>query len=164
MSLIEELQQLQELPDPTLPGFWPSTWGWWVLLALLLVLAFVVLVVWLRRRHANAYRRAAMAELDRLHTHWQQAPNDIGPLRDIPGVLKRAVLARLGTATPGIAGMSGNDWQHMLTRMARTPLPPGFAHTLALLAYADTPTVQELDLAHLMAQCRHWLETHDDPV
>ncbi len=164
MNLSLELNQLQELPTPPLPPLWPQTWGWWLLLAALLALAGIALVTWQHRRQANAYRRTALAQLDRVSMLWQQTPDDPGPLREIPGILKQAVQARLGPDTPGIAGMSGDAWQHQLASMARTPLPSGFAQALAQLAYADDRSVQGMDLAGLIAACRHWLETHHDPV
>ncbi|GAA0687907.1 DUF4381 domain-containing protein [Marinobacterium maritimum] len=164
MSLISELNQLQELPAPPMPDLWPQTWGWWALLFCLLTLALIVFVTWRRRRHANAYRRVALLELDRLQRRWQQLPNDPSPLRDIPDLLKQAVIARLGQENPDIAVMTGHNWQKLLSGMARTPLPQDFAHHLELLAYADDQTLQALNLASLIADCRHWLENHHDPV
>lgn len=164
MSLISELNQLQELPAPPMPAFWPQTWGWWALLFCLLTLVLVVFVLWRHKRRANAYRRVALLELDRLQRRWQQLPNDPSPLRDIPDLLKQAVMARLGQQNPDIAVMTGHNWQKLLNRMAHSPLPPKFTDDLALLAYADDQTLKTLNPASLIAECRHWLETHHDPV
>lgn len=164
MNLISELNQLQELPAPPMHALWPQTWGWWVLLFCLLTLALAAFVIWRRQRDTNAYRKTALLRLDQLCHLWQQAPGDPTPLRDIPELLKQAVIARQGQENPDIAVMTGHNWQKLLNRMARTPLPQDFAHNLELLAYADDQTLQTLNLASLLAECRHWLETHDDPV
>ncbi len=164
MSLIAQLEQLQELPDPALPAYWPQTWGWGVLLALLLGLTAWRLFVFYRKWQANAYRRQALVELEQLLNQWQQSPQNPAPLRDLPGLLKRAALARLGPDAPGLTRMSGNDWQQLLQQMSPATLPATFATNLAALAYADDQSLQQQDLGQLIAHCRQWLETHHDPV
>ena len=164
MSPTQQLQQLKELPDPPLPAFWPQTWGWWALLALILLATAMYATHRYRRYRANAYRRQALAELNQVLIHWQAAPGDISPLRDIPGLLKRTALARLGPEHLGTRSMGGDDWQQLLQRMSSAPLPADFAAQLGLLAYADDRAVQQLDLALLYKHCRLWLETHHDPV
>ncbi len=164
MSLIAQLEQLQELPDPALPAYWPQTWGWGVLFALLIVLIAWRLFVSYRRWHANAYRRQALIELEQLLNQWQQSPQNLAPLRDLPGLLKRAALARLGPDAPGLTRMSGKAWQHLLQQMSPATLPVTFAADLAALAYADDLSLRQQDLAQLTAHCRRWLETHHDPV
>jgi len=169
MSLTSELGQLQELPPPVMPALWPQTWGWVAVAVLILALVTVGLVFWKRRRDANAYRREALAELDALYESWKQHSLDFRSLRDIPELLKRAALSR--PALPGesaavteIAVMTGADWQQRLSQMARTPLSEGFADNLATLAYANDEDLLALDVTRLVAECRHWLETHHDPV
>lgn len=169
MNLTSELGKLQEIPLPVMPGLWPQTWGWVAVAGLIFVLVTVGLVFWKRRQDANAYRREAMAELDALYESWQQHSLDFRPLRDIPELLKRAALSR--PALPGesqavteIAAMTGTDWQQRLKQMARTPLSEGFADNLATLTYANDEALHALDVTRLVAECRHWLETHHDPV
>ena len=62
-SLIGLIDQLIEPPEPPPVAMTPRTWGWAVLAALLaLALAWFGWRAW-RRWRANAYRRAALAEL-----------------------------------------------------------------------------------------------------
>ncbi|SDW97730.1 DUF4381 domain-containing protein [Marinobacter mobilis] len=164
MNLNRELASLQELPPPPLPALWPQTWGWLVLALLAFAVIGTALVIWLRRRRANRYRREAALALESLWRQWQANPEDTGPLRDIPELLRRAVFSRLGRNVPGVTTATGAHWQQLLNRMARTPLSPGFTDQLALLAYGGDRELQTLDVTRLVAECRHWLESHHDPV
>ena len=57
------LSQLAPLREPTPIGWWPLALGWWGI-AIVLMIAFVVLWVWVRkRRNRRFYRRLALAEL-----------------------------------------------------------------------------------------------------
>ncbi len=159
MTLSQQLAQLQELPPPPLPSFWPQTWGWGLLLALLMG----ILGRWLwqrwRDRRNNRYRREALAELQQLEQRWRQQPHELTPLRQVPSVLKRAVLAVDPAANSG--PLTGTAWQHQLQQRAREPLPANFAEQLATLAYHSDIDVQTLELPRLLRLCRRWLETHD---
>lgn len=164
MSYINDLKQLQELPTPAMPSLWPQTWGWLALCVLVVVLACTAFALWQRRRQANAYRRVAVAELDAITERWRQKPNDTSPLRDIPALLKRAALTRLGHSTPSVGYLSGREWQHLLERMAQTPFTNNFWEHLAVLAYADDLEIKKINIRELITECRDWLETHHDSV
>lgn len=164
MSILDELKQLQELPTPTMPTLWPQTWGWLVFIALIAVLIGALLLLWQRRRQANAYRREALAELDLIMQCWQQQPGNYAPLRDIPALLKRAAISRLGGDAVDVARMRGREWQGLLERMTPSPIPNNLSQSLALLAYAQEHEFSQIDLTTVVANCRLWLETHDDPV
>lgn len=164
MSILDELKQLQGLPPPAMPSLWPQTWGWAVLMALVAVLIGVTLILWLRRWQANAYRRAALAELDLIQQRCQLYPNDHEPLRDIPELLKRAALSRLGRDAPGIARMGGQEWQSLLESMTQSPLSGHLTPNLTMLAYAQDRELSSVDKSAVFADCRRWLETHHDPV
>lgn len=62
-TLIDLLNELVEPPEPEPIAMTPQTWGWAVLAALMaLAVAWVAWRAW-RHWRANAYRRAALAEL-----------------------------------------------------------------------------------------------------
>ncbi|MBW4935391.1 DUF4381 domain-containing protein [Marinobacter sp. F4206] len=164
MSLVNDLEQLRELPSPPMPSLWPQTWGWALVLTLLLIMVAVALLRWRLHWRTNAYRRAALAELDVLEARWRRNPVNPAPLRDLPGLLKRTVLNGPGVPSPEVARMTGPIWQRELQRMADIPLSETFAECLADLAYASDETLGRLDAAALIAECRQWLETHHDPV
>lgn len=164
MSLISELEQLKELPPPPMPALWPQTWGWGLVLALALFITTAVLIRWRQKWKANAYRRVAMAELAALEALWRKHPEDTALLREVPELLKRAVLSRPGQTSKELPSMGGRDWQNQLERMSDMLLSKDFSARLADLAYASDMTLEHLDLEALINECRQWLETHHDPV
>jgi|GEM_PF-280065 len=86
---LPSIDQLQEMPLPPPPAYLPQTWGWAVLLALLLLgaLAWGARRYWRWRR--DAYRREALAQLARL----QASDERIHALRALPELLKRVALS-----------------------------------------------------------------------
>ena len=88
------LQNLRDIVEPAPVPWWPPAVGWWILLVV--VAAFAV---WLasrawRRRHANAYRRAALKEL-------RSATNPV----EIAEILKRTALCAFPRTA--VASLSG---------------------------------------------------------
>lgn len=167
MSLVNELKALQELPPPELPPYWPQTWGWAALLAAILIAVGIALILWKRHRNANAYRRAALQELARLESLWRSSPDNLTPLRDLPWLLKQAVMAhpvKVPSRQTRVAEQSGADWQATLSAMATHPLRKDFSDQLAILAYAGDHDLRTLPLETLIVECRTWLETHRDPA
>ncbi|MCR4538304.1 DUF4381 domain-containing protein [Pseudomonas sp. 18.1.10] len=143
---VPSIEQLQELGLPAPVSYWPQTWGWGVLLGLL-VLGLLVLGVrkWLHWRR-NAYRREALAQLER-----------ISDLRELPALLKRVALSMPLPAQEHqrVPTLRGAEWQAFLQRHAGAPVPEDFSEQLAQLAYGAP-----LQHPHLLAQCKAWVEQH----
>ncbi|MHC8327137.1 DUF4381 domain-containing protein [Pseudomonas sp. LB1P83] len=161
---IPSIEQLKEIGLPAPVSYAPQTWGWWVLLG---VLVIAVLLVGARRYwqwRRDRYRREALVRLAELRSSEDQ----LGALRELPELLKRVALsipvsvgARLArepdTSVPqrdrvivlrghvgsphrsllqGVAALGGEDWQAFLARHSSQPLPADFSQQLAQLAYA----------------------------
>jgi hypothetical protein len=146
---VPSIEQLQELGLPAPVSYWPQTWGWAVVLGLV-VLALLVLAVrnWLHWRR-DAYRREAVARLDALTD-----------LRELPELLKRVALSMSLPAQEhaSIPTLTGADWQAFLQRHAGAPIPEDLSQQLADLAYAaPLPDAQH---TQLLAQCKAWVEQH----
>ncbi|MET0949428.1 MAG: DUF4381 domain-containing protein [Pseudomonas sp.] len=183
---IPSIDQLQEIALPVPISYAPQTWGWWVLLGLLVM---AVLLVGARRYwqwRRDRYRREALVRLAELQSHSDQ----LNALRELPELLKRVALsmpcpvgARLarepGAAVPqrdrvivlrgqasllqGLAALGGEDWQAFLVRHSAQPLPADFSQQLALLAYAPDATLQALppeQRQQLFDTCKLWVEHH----
>lgn len=97
-TLIDLLDRLVEPPEPAPVPMTPQTWGWTVLAAALaLALAWIAWRAW-RRWRADAYRRAALAEL-------AAAGDDPAT---IAGILRRTALA--AWPRERVASLTGRDW------------------------------------------------------
>ncbi|WP_460156630.1 DUF4381 domain-containing protein [Pseudomonas sp. S2_H10] len=169
---IPSIDQLKEMALPAPVSYAPQTWGWWALLALLII----TLVVTGARRYwqwrRDRYRREALLRLEEL----QQRSSDLSALRELPELLKRVALSMpsrqhtnpVGAGLPAIrrshstlisagtppslasqllqgpAALGNEDWQAFLQRHSKQPLPADFSQQLAQLAYAPDATLQAL--------------------
>jgi len=143
---VPSIEQLQELGLPAPVNYWPQTWGWGVLLGLVVVSLLILGGrQWLRWRR-DAYRREALARL-----------NNLQDMRELPELLKRVALSMPLTTEEHhrVPTLSGADWQAFLQRHAGGPLPEDLSRRLAALAYGNpSPDPQ------LLAQCKAWVEQH----
>ena len=143
---VPSIEQLTELSLPAPVSYWPQTWGWGVLLGVV-VLALLVLAgrKWLRWRR-DAYRREALVRLDTLEE-----------LRELPELLKRVALSMPLPVEEQqrIPTLHGAEWQDFLQRHARGPIPDDLAQRLAQMAYCTASQDPQL-----LAQCKVWVEQH----
>ncbi|MEX5684548.1 DUF4381 domain-containing protein [Pseudomonas silesiensis] len=158
------IEQLKEIGLPAPVSYVPQTWGWWVLLALLVITVSLLSArrYWQWRR--DRYRREALVRLAEL----QNSEDQLLALRELPELLKRVALSMpsawnttpvgaglpakavhqptsmLNVQTPslasqllqGVGTLGGADWQAFLVRHSTQPLPADFSQQLAQLAYA----------------------------
>jgi hypothetical protein len=152
------IDQLQQLPLPAPASYLPQTWGWAVLLAV--VVLAVAAFAWRARRRwrRNQYRRQALAELAVLEL---RMATDRQAARALPALLKRVALSAPGGGDA--AALRGAAWQTYLTRQGGTGFPVDAERTLATLAYGSPQSVAAIPaatLSELLAACRHWTEGH----
>lgn len=143
-NLIELLDMLAPVPQPPAISMMPQTPGW-----LVLGLGLAGLALWgaghLRARHrANAYRRAALAEL-------ALAGDDAAR---IASLLRRTALA--GFPREQVAGLSGDIWLSFLDQSYGGKGFSGDTGQVLLAApyRANTSDPALADLA------RRWISTH----
>ncbi|MHC8320583.1 DUF4381 domain-containing protein [Pseudomonas sp. GB2N2] len=186
---IPSIEQLKEIALPAPVSYAPQTWGWWVLLAVLI--GAVVLVAarraWQWRR--DRYRREALVRLGEL----QSSDDQLSALRELPELLKRVALSMpsnwnappVGAGLPAMGplrfalplrkpslasqlpqdpgALGGGDWQVFLQQHSKQPLPADFSQQLAQLAYAPDATLLALPTdqrQQLFDTCKHWVEHH----
>lgn len=185
---VPSIDQLKEIALPPPVSYAPQTWGWWVLLGLLVMTAFIIAArrYWQWRR--DRYRREALLRLAQL----QKRSDDLYALRELPELLKRTALSMpatqpVGTSLlamasrhltlkapgtpisqtsslpPSPAALGKDDWQAFLQGHCKQPLPADFSQQLSLLAYAPDAALRALPNAQrqqLFDTCRHWVEHH----
>lgn len=159
-QMLSSLDQLQELPLPPAVSYWPQTWGWAVLLGLL-VLAMAA-GAWhaMRQRRRNRYRRQALRWLEVIE---QGAATNPEAARRLPELLKRVGISAAPGRAAAIRALRGPAWTDFLQRTGKRAFPDDAAELLAMLAYAPAPVVAALSGPRLQAlfdASRQWVEHH----
>lgn len=143
-TLVDLLDLLEEVPPPPPVSLLPQTPSW-LILGLLILAGALYVVYRLRARYrAEAYRQAALAELDRAATE---------PAH-IAAVLRRTALAAF--PRDQVAGLYGDDWLRFLDQsFPGSGFVDGPGRDLTQAAYRDTPTSEPLG-----ALARDWIRRH----
>lgn len=144
----QDSTSLDRLHDIVLPPdvpWWPLAPGWYVVIAVVtLVAAGLARRSW-KRWQANAYRRAALRELR--------------TLRDAPAIaelLRRAALASVPRSI--VAERTGQAWADWVAAHCSEAMPPEVHRQLASGAYRRPGKASDLDA--LRAYAARWITQH----
>ena len=133
----QSLSNLQDIVVPAAPSFWPPASGFWILVALILMLLITATWCITQSRRRNAYRRAGLTLLESANTVY-----------DINVVLKRVALAVYPREQ--VAALHGENWiQFMQYTCPGEQFP-----TLSQSAEA-TPATESI-----RASARAWIRKH----
>lgn len=100
------------LPEPV--GWWPLAPGWWVLIGVAtVILLYFMRKAWLRWR-ADAARRIALQELERVESAYRETPNPVLLATRLSELLRRTMLAY--SPRKEVAGLTGSAWLAWLDR------------------------------------------------
>jgi len=159
------LSNLHDIVMPSPVSWWPPAPGWYVLAALLVVLAARIAWRVACRRRAGAYRRAALRELEGLQTRMGAPAQRLEALRQLPLLLKRTALA--AWPREEVAGLSGMEWLAFLDRSSgMNEFMDGGGRILLDLAYGRSPSLESLtdeEVRALTGLAGRWIEKHRVP-
>ena len=145
------------LPEPV--SWWPLAPGWWILIAVALVVIAWLLLRQLRLWRRNAPRRFALRELAGFEADYLQHRNPVVLAKQVSELLRRTMLAY--TPRKRIAGLTGEQWLGWLDE----GLPVPYFHTeggksLLTLPYRDPSSeVADADINALLAAVKMRLST-----
>ncbi len=144
LNLVELLDLLEPIPEPAPVPLWPQTAGWVWLAIVLLAFAGWAVRRWLVHRRANAYRRAALAEI---------ATSRQDPVA-LAEILRRTAIAAFPRAE--VASLYGERWLAFLdSAYGGSSFSSGPGRALASLPYTSVEDMP--DLAPLVAE---WVRRH----
>ncbi|BDM63861.1 hypothetical protein NFHSH190041_13130 [Shewanella sp. NFH-SH190041] len=142
------LAALQDIHLPEPVGLWPLAPGYWILLALLLVIVLGLIFFTVRRHKRLAARRMALALLDRLQ------PNQIDYATEVNTLMKRAALSYLPRTQ--VAALEGEPWYHLLDS-AMPSAQQGKLAALLQLRFSGKPLSPQ-QASELDTLARIWLK------
>lgn len=140
-----DLSELKDLHIPTEPDFWPLAYGWYVILAALLI--FIVLLVVLYKRHQRKPLPYALKELEKI----KDAPEE-NRLKLLSQLLKRVAIVKYDRKD--IAPLTEEKWMDFLLATAPKALTKEQAHALAFAIY-----IQDKPNEALYKNYRNWIKT-----
>lgn len=147
LNLVELVKLLSEVPEPAPISMMPQTGGWLVMLVLLLVGLLYGLRRAFMRHKANAYRRAALAELHSLPA----TPAAPAAYADL---LRRTALVAFPRSD--VAALTGADWLAFLDQTyGGSGFSQGAGQTIATAPYRPTDTPKGLQ-----PLVQKWIKSH----
>ncbi|BCX49632.1 alpha-2 type XI collagen [Haloferula helveola] len=149
--MAEDPGSLDKLHDIVLPDavpWWPPAPGWIVLAVVVLAALSLLTRRQLKHRKANAYRRAALAEL-----------SNASSCHDIARILRRTALAIAPRET--VAGLDGDAWISWLGDQASIEIPAAAGKALTGSVYDASGS--EAPPEDLAAFADSWIRNHRRP-
>jgi len=150
-----DLSQLRDIHLPERVSWWPPAPGWW-LPATFGVLLLALALYLVRRPRQNRWRRAALAQWQRLRADWTTGDIDgATAARELSVLLRRVALARFPRHQ--VAALSGEAWLAFLD--SAVPEQPLFSSGPGRALLEAPYAVQaEVDAEALFEACGRWLQ------
>jgi len=123
-----DLSGLKDLHALTQPSIWPLAYGWWVIMALGLILilcAVIGFIIWHNRPVVYAIRKIKKIT--------EKEQDDLTYIKKLSQLLRRVAMAADGRAA--IAPLSDSTWQDFLQNRTPFVLSESEAHLLAFAPY-----------------------------
>jgi len=148
-------QQLRDIHLPEQIGWWPLAYGWWMLIVIAVISLVALVVLLIRKRQSNLYRKFALTELGSHYAAWQQNKDNALYLQSANNILKRCVLQN--NDDPTIAKLSGQQWIYTLDLLSNSSLSNTVRSALAVECYKPKPAI-DIDRTH--NELVNWLKSH----
>lgn len=159
-AVANELKQLKNLAIPEPVSWFPHTWAWYLLFALIFCALIYLLFRWFRRYRANAYRREALTELERYETILLQTNNAISASQQLGQLLKRVALVTWPRTK--VARLSGDEWIAFMQKHSPEKIDPDLGTCIGDYEYHGELPPLKLSRwkSSLMPSAREWIRRH----
>jgi len=136
LSLLRDVHEPKGINDITMAEFWPPAIGWWILLALVILLPLVIYVIQqIRIRSAKFY---ALQQMEKLQE--DSGTNAAKFAEETSKLLKRIAILRFGKEK--IATLSGKEWVSFLIKTGDLQLSDKL---ISLFAYSPYAKIEKSD-------------------
>ncbi|MDJ0906193.1 MAG: DUF4381 domain-containing protein [Woeseiaceae bacterium] len=150
---------LRDLHLPEAIAWWPLAPGWWVVIALALVVLGYLIHLYRKHRAGSAARRYALRQLDTLTADFEQHGDAVAFSSNVSELLRRTMLAY--APREEVAGLTGEAWLEWLDRDLDQPRFQGDAGRKLLELPYRRPgdELSALELVDVVAAVRQRLAT-----
>ncbi len=145
------------LPDPV--SWWPLAPGWWLALALIIVVS-VLVAVFIRRYRQHHYRRLGLQHLTAIECDEATQQDHLHLIQQLSKLLRQ--MSVLHYRQP-CAGLEGRAWLvfldqpfHKLSESRNKPFSAGVGQCLGAGPYQKD--IGDIDTTALFALCRLWIK------
>lgn len=158
------LDQLKDIHLPEAPGLWPPAPGWWILAISLLVLIATTLVLLIRYRNKNRYRKVALQQADHLMREFQQSEKSDAAafyIEQAMALLKRVSLHR--NLDEQMAALSADRYLDRLNQHCKKPVfSEQICSQIAPTLYAAPSSTRQpdLDIHRFHNMMKTWIKRH----
>ena len=153
---------LRDIHLPASVSWWPPALGWWILLGVLLLLVALVLVIrYVKRR--NEFTRIALAAFDQMVEQYKSHGDSQRLLEDLSAFMRRITLNT--AVTSNSAGLTGDAWLRFLdeyvAKSSAAKVSGSFnsplGHWLITAPYQKQVSPGQQDVQQLLILCREWV-------
>jgi hypothetical protein len=157
----DALKGLADIVSPAPISWYPQTWGWWAVGAVLLAALAYFAIRWTRRWIANRYRREALRECAALEAALHDERQRAATLAALPVLLKRVALGAWPRTE--VASLSGATWVTFVKDHAGgARIDQRTAGLLNDAEYQETlDSLSAEDARASLREARDWIEHHD---
>jgi len=149
-----EKLQLQDIHLPESASFWPLALGWWLLIAVVVVLIAWLIVKVLKRIKQRKYRAKIFSKFDVLEKKLKTKPSN-AVIAEINTLLRQLAVTYYPRSK--IASLTGGDWLHFLDQSGGTQgFSRGAGRILIEAPYRLEKEVENLNIKELIPLIRSW--------
>lgn len=146
--------QLKDIHLPPEPSFWPPAIGWWIVLALLILILITVFVIW-KKYERRAPRREALQLLDRIDNNYLSDKDIVAYVSEINKLIRRVAMQAFSRHE--CAGKSGEQWLEFLQQHSKLE---GFTQGIGRCLIEVPFSKKEVQIDHheLRKLADHWIK------
>ncbi len=147
---------LSGLAEPSLPeniSWIPNAPGWYVVAGIIICVILYRAYLAYRQYQANAYRRMALIELDKLQKHSEG-------VKQLPHLLRKTALDAYPRSL--VSPLLGSQWEQWLDEQCQgSQFSTQFNGLLASLSYSPKVSIDQHQSQGLYTQVAHWIQHHE---
>ena len=142
------------LPDGV--AWWPLAYGWWVLLAgLVIIVLLSFFLYWRNQKMKKSAISKAREELSRITAEYQQNGDPLVLSRELSILLRRLCISLFPRTE--VASLTGVEWLAFLDRYVQgAPFSQGQGRMLVDAPYRQSVEVDQVE--DFVQQCRNWID------